>query len=149
MRQRSWLLFAVLAASSFARAGDGSVFVNEFHYDNAGTDEGEAIEVAGPAGTSLNGWSLVLYNGSNGLSYATLPLAGSIPDTCGGFGALSFDAPGFPTATALRWSTALMSFSSSAMKGASLPRMAPRRARPARMSVSANPRIRPSGSRCS
>ena len=94
MRQRSWLLFAVLAASSFARAGDGSVFVNEFHYDNAGTDEGEAIEVAGPAGTSLNGWSLVLYNGSNGLSYATLPLAGSIPDTCGGFGALTFDAPG-------------------------------------------------------
>ena len=37
-----------------------TVFINEIHYDNAGTDAGEAIEIAGPAGTNLTGWSVVL-----------------------------------------------------------------------------------------
>ena len=32
-----------------------SVFINEVHYDNDGTDTGEAIEIAGPAGTDLSG----------------------------------------------------------------------------------------------
>ena len=50
---------------------DGVVFVNEIHYDNDGTDAGEAIEIAGPAGTDLTGWSLVLYNGSGGALYDT------------------------------------------------------------------------------
>lgn len=36
-----------------------SVFINEIHYDNAGTDTGEAIEIAGPAGTDLTGWRSV------------------------------------------------------------------------------------------
>ena len=44
-------------------AADG-VRVSEIHYDNDGTDTGEAIEIAGPAGTDLTGWSVVLYNGS-------------------------------------------------------------------------------------
>ena len=43
----------------------GTPFINEFHYDNSGTDAGEAIEIAGPAGTNLTGWTLVLYNGTN------------------------------------------------------------------------------------
>ena len=47
-------------------AAQTAVFVNEIHYDNAGTDAGEAIEVAGPAGTDLTGWTLVLYNGKAG-----------------------------------------------------------------------------------
>jgi hypothetical protein len=42
------------------------VFINELHYDNVGTDSGEAIELAGPAGTDLTGWTLVLYNGTSG-----------------------------------------------------------------------------------
>jgi len=54
-------------------------FINEIHYDNAGTDTGEAVEIAGPAGTDLSGWSVVLYNGANGLSYSTIPLTGPIP----------------------------------------------------------------------
>ncbi len=40
------------------------MFINEFHYDNAGTDAGEFIEIAGPAGTNLSGYSIVLYNGA-------------------------------------------------------------------------------------
>lgn len=56
----------ITASPAGAVPGDSSsVFINEFHYDNASTDEGEFVEIAGPAGTDLTGWSLVLYNGSN------------------------------------------------------------------------------------
>ncbi|MCB1555509.1 MAG: IPTL-CTERM sorting domain-containing protein [Xanthomonadales bacterium] len=65
-----------------------SVFINEIHYDNVGTDAGEAIEVAGPAGMDLTGWSIVLYNGSGGASYDTDALSGTLPDNCGGLGTM-------------------------------------------------------------
>jgi endonuclease/exonuclease/phosphatase family metal-dependent hydrolase len=47
------------------------VFVNEFHYDNSGTDVGEFVEIAvGPGfGGNLSDVSLVLYNGGNGQTY--------------------------------------------------------------------------------
>jgi hypothetical protein len=45
--------------------------VNELHYDNAGGDTGEFVEIIGPAGTSLDGWQLVLYNGNGGTEYDT------------------------------------------------------------------------------
>ena len=70
-----------------------SVFINEFHYDNSSTDQGEAIEIAGPAGTDLTGWSLVLYNGSNGTQYNTTSLTGTIPNQCNGFGTLVTNYP--------------------------------------------------------
>lgn len=73
---------------------DGRIWVNEFHYDDAGSDDGEFIEVAGPAGAALDGWSLVLYNGSGGAVYATLPLSGALPDQQNGFGTASVAAPG-------------------------------------------------------
>jgi predicted extracellular nuclease len=66
------------------------VFINEIHYDNTGTDTGEAIEIAGPAGTDLSGWSIVLYNGSTGAVYDTTPLNNVIPDQQDGFGTLVF-----------------------------------------------------------
>ena len=70
------------------------VFINEFHYDNANSDVGEFIEVAGTAGLDLTGYALVLYNGSNGLVYNTIALDGAIIDDEGtGFGALAFDLP--------------------------------------------------------
>ncbi|MEM7445379.1 MAG: hypothetical protein AAF414_18810, partial [Pseudomonadota bacterium] len=76
-----------------------SVFINEIHYDNASTDQGEAIEIAGPAGTDLTGWSLVLYNGTASLRspYDTIDLsAQTIPDQDNGFGtfAIEFDPNG-------------------------------------------------------
>jgi hypothetical protein len=93
--------FAVLRAAAAAvgiglalAASAQSVFVNEIHYDNASTDTGERIEVAGPAGTDLTGWSLVLYNGNGGAPYATLALSGTIPDQQDGFGTRSFAAVG-------------------------------------------------------
>lgn len=87
----------VLAGYGAALAGAPpaatSVFVNEVHYDNSSDDVGEAIEIAGPAGTDLAGWSLVLYNGSNNAAYNTRTLSGVIPNQQGGFGTLSFSYP--------------------------------------------------------
>jgi len=60
-----------------AREGVAGVaaWINEFHYDNDGADEGEFIEVAVEAGfTSLSDLEVVLYNGSNGEVYDTRSL---------------------------------------------------------------------------
>ena len=59
-----------------------NVWINEFHYDNAGGDVAEGVEIAGEAGTDLSGYSIVLYNGSSssGASYKTEDLSGVIPD---------------------------------------------------------------------
>jgi predicted extracellular nuclease len=71
-----------------------TVFVNELHYDNDGIDTGEFIEIAGPAGTDLSGWSLVLYNGNGGAVYNTKDLTGVvIPDQDNGFGTVAFGYP--------------------------------------------------------
>ncbi|HLS63614.1 MAG TPA: hypothetical protein VK060_09565, partial [Ruania sp.] len=59
---------------------DGDVVISEIHYDNAGVDTGEAIEVQAPVGTDLTGWALVLYNGSDGGVYDTDPLPTPVPD---------------------------------------------------------------------
>ncbi|MEM7363896.1 MAG: ExeM/NucH family extracellular endonuclease [Pseudomonadota bacterium] len=83
-RIRLWSSLMVLSLSTSALAAP--VFVNEIHYDNSGTDTGELIEVAALAGTDLTGWSLVLYNGSNGTVYNTLNLSGSVNDQCEGLG---------------------------------------------------------------
>ena len=72
----------------------GPVFINELHYDNAGTDVGEFVEVAGPTGTDLSGWSIVLYNGSNGTAYDTITLAGTLADGGQGYG---FEVVNLPT----------------------------------------------------
>jgi len=70
------------------------VFINEIHYDNASTDSGEGIEIAGLAGTDLAGMSLVPYNGSNGTSYSITALTGVIPNQESGFGTLWFAISG-------------------------------------------------------
>jgi hypothetical protein len=73
-----------------------SVFINELHYDNDGTDAGEFVEIAGPAGTDLTGWSLVLYNGSSTslAPYQTVPLSGVLADAGDGFGFTVVLTPG-------------------------------------------------------
>ena len=84
--------FAVLLAISFSPVlAQTAVFINEIHYDNASTDEGEAIEIAGPSATDLSGWSIVLYNGSNGSEYDTQNLTQIIPDLGDGFGVVVID----------------------------------------------------------
>jgi uncharacterized protein len=73
-------LLALVAVLLFAGTATAqtNVFVNELHYDNVGTDAGEAIEIAAPQGTDLTGWSVVLYNGNGGAGYNTRELSGTV-----------------------------------------------------------------------
>jgi endonuclease I len=90
---RTTLLAALLSVAASPVLAT-PVFIDELHYDNNGPDTGEAIEIAGPALTNLDGWSIVLYNGTGGASYATIPLGGLLSNQCAGFGTLSVDATG-------------------------------------------------------
>ena len=107
---------ATLAPAAGAVAPDSSVFINEFHYDNTGTDTGEFVEIAGPAGTDLSAYSIVLYNGSGGASYDTDTLSGTIPDQGGGFGTVVVNYPsngiqnGSPDGIALLQGSTLIQF---------------------------------------
>ena len=87
-------LTIMLTSFSWGSAQAASVFFNEIHYDNTGLDTGEAIEIAGPAGTNLAGWSILLYNGNGGAPYGTLDLSGIIMDQQNGFGTLDFSRAG-------------------------------------------------------
>jgi hypothetical protein len=88
------LTLILLAGGPTLAASGTAVFINEIHYDNTDADEGEAIEIAGPAGTNLSGWSIALYNGSSSQLnvYDTINLSGDIPDQQDGFGTLSFSS---------------------------------------------------------
>lgn len=46
-----------------------NVWINELHYDDAGTDDGEFIEVAVASGIDINTVTVTLYNGSGGAAY--------------------------------------------------------------------------------
>ncbi|MEM9953116.1 MAG: ExeM/NucH family extracellular endonuclease [Chloroflexota bacterium] len=71
-----------------------NVRINEFHYDNTGGDEGEFVEIAAVAGTNLDDYQLVFYNGNGGSSYATVDLAGVVADQCNGWGFVVVDQSG-------------------------------------------------------
>ncbi|MGH8542607.1 MAG: DNA/RNA non-specific endonuclease [Gammaproteobacteria bacterium] len=66
---------------------------SELHYDNTGTDVIESIEIEGPAGTALDGWSVVLYTGSSGALYSTRALSGPIASQCAGRGVALLSYP--------------------------------------------------------
>jgi Ca2+-binding RTX toxin-like protein len=85
-----WSVGAVLAQPPAT-----PVFVNEIHYDNAGSDADEGIEVAGRAGTVLQGWRIRPYNGGTGAPYGSIRrMGGTIPDQGRGFGVRWFAVPG-------------------------------------------------------
>ena len=83
-------LYIIIGLSLVVTVNATPVFINEIHYDNAGSDLNEGVEIAGPANTDLSGWQLVLYNGGNGQPYSTISLAGIFSDLMSGFGVLSF-----------------------------------------------------------
>ncbi len=56
---------------SVSHAAMAIPFINEFHYDNTGTDTGEFIEIAAPTGFDLAGWELWRYNGNGGVPYGS------------------------------------------------------------------------------
>ncbi len=86
-----------------------SVWINEIHYDNAGADAGEFIELAGTAGINLADYALVRYNGSNPAaaviytsSAQLTTLTGTIPSQSNGYGtfAVFYAADGLQNGTA-------------------------------------------------
>jgi hypothetical protein len=71
-----------------------NVWINELHYDNSNPDADEGVEIAGRATVDLSGWTVVLYDGGNGQSYATITLSGAIPDQQAGSGTRWFAQAG-------------------------------------------------------
>jgi len=68
------LLFLLLASVAAPIVkGQPIAWINEFHYDNAGSDTGEFVEIAvkDPDNLDLSQLTLTLYNGSNGAAYDT------------------------------------------------------------------------------
>lgn len=65
--------------------GNGSTEarINEFHYDNAGADTGEFIEVRVTAGADVENMNVELYNGNNGSVYNTLDVSDGTKTTDG------------------------------------------------------------------
>ncbi len=59
-------LALLVATGPAAAAGPATAtpFVSELHYDNAGADTGEFVEIQAPLGSDLSAWTLVLYNGT-------------------------------------------------------------------------------------
>ncbi|MBJ6982316.1 endonuclease [Luteimonas sp. MC1572] len=85
MRRSTLSVRCAIALAAFAALpAHADVFVNEIHYDNAGTDVGEAIEIVASAGESLSGYQVVLYNGSNNASYSTTAVPAGNVVACGG-----------------------------------------------------------------
>ncbi len=82
------LVLLVLGLSG--ASSQATLFINEFHYDNAGMDVNEGVELAGTAGLDLSGYQLLLYNGSNGTVYSEILLKGVIADQENGYGAVFF-----------------------------------------------------------
>lgn len=88
---------SLILSCAISHAAIADVFISELHYDNEGTDSGEAIELAGPAGTDLTGWQILLYNGSSSQLnvYRTENLSGSLTahPSCDDLGLLVIDFP--------------------------------------------------------
>lgn len=87
----------VRSATPSAPAVVGSAWINEFHYDNAGTDSDEFIEIAGTAGLNLSGWTIVLYNGpvtyGTAVNLSTAAPSSVIPNLENCFGVVSITYP--------------------------------------------------------
>lgn len=76
MRRFNWFALALLTFPLVAQAQNA--WINEFHYDNTGSDTGEFVEVVIQDITTnpASGFDITLYNGSVGASYNTTNVGG-------------------------------------------------------------------------
>jgi len=90
------ILILTLVSFTVFQSWAQNIWLNELHYDNAGTDEGEFIEVVLEDAGSYNlaDFTITLYNGNNGGSYDTKTLdqftAGTVSEN---FTFLYYDYP--------------------------------------------------------
>ena len=82
------------AAPAAGAAAPSEPFVAEIHYDDAGPDTGELVEVQLPPGTTSEGWSVVRYNGSGGAPYGTDALPVVTADDADAVALLEYPANG-------------------------------------------------------
>ena len=64
--KKLYFLLLTLLITSFSF---GQIVINELDADQSGTDTAEFIELKGTPGASLDGYVVVLFNGSDNLSY--------------------------------------------------------------------------------
>ncbi|AWT34629.1 hypothetical protein GCM10008956_30830 [Deinococcus arenae] len=69
---------ASAAPNLSALAAAGEPVINELYYDSPSTDVGTFIELRGPAGLSLSGYTLAAFD-TAGTQYRTITLSGTIP----------------------------------------------------------------------
>ena len=92
--KKIYILLLTLTITSLS-FGQTVVFINELHYDNAGGDVNEGVEIAGPAGTVLTSYTVTAYNGGNQAQYSATSLSGTIPNLeNSGYGTLFFPISG-------------------------------------------------------
>ena len=82
--KKNYLLLVAFVVTTFTFGQ--TIFINEIHYDNAGGDVNEGVEIAGPEGSDLTGWKVIHYNGNGGTIISTTTLSGVILDQLNGFG---------------------------------------------------------------
>ncbi len=81
MPERLFLSVFLFTALCAASPTTHAALISEFLYDAVGSDNGFGfVELAGVPGASLDGWTLVVINGTNGAVATTIPLGGAIPD---------------------------------------------------------------------
>jgi len=79
----------LLVFASVARGQSTDPFINEVNY-KASNPAQRGAEVAGPADTEMDGWSIVAYR-PNGTVASTRPINGTIPDIQNGHGSIWYD----------------------------------------------------------
>lgn len=84
---RKLLLASAIMSSSVSASLMAAPVINEVDSDNPGTDTAEFVELydGGAGNTSLDGYALVFFNGSNDTSYMTIDLSGQVTDSNGYF----------------------------------------------------------------
>ncbi len=100
-------------AANVIPAGPTTAQINEFHYDNAGSDVGEFIEIRVETGEDVSNLSLDLYNGNGGGSYATFAVSSGTVTSDGTYDYYVIDTPGIqngPDAIALSNDGAVVEF---------------------------------------
>ncbi|MFC3615723.1 ExeM/NucH family extracellular endonuclease [Lutimaribacter marinistellae] len=90
--------------------------INEFHYDNTGTDVGEFVELRVATGQDASGLGLVFYNGANGTVYRTETLPSAPTRSANGYDYFLVELPtngmqnGAPDGIALVNGTSVIEF---------------------------------------
>lgn len=77
-----------------AAAAPSDARITEIHYDNAGADSGEAVEVTAPTAADLTGLSLVLYNGNVPTAATTYGSVAQVPASSTGIAVVTYPANG-------------------------------------------------------